>query len=184
MAWKLLVIAVMVASVTLEQSPLHSNSKHGSLITKNTPSRQYVGVKSQKSENIPSYSVTLPDQILNLSSSPTFDIDMPYQTIKFDSSHVDELLSSGTTQVNLPGQTPIELTLISTSNRHGMQSITALHAGLVSTITQRGQNLFMTLATPNESYRIESHNGVGRLFAHRRLAQRSIRHHKDYRYVQ
>ncbi len=169
----------------------------------NTPWRQNVGVKSkeseEKSENVPSNSVVLSDQILsdqvlfdrtlsnkvlNLPPSPAFDLDMPYQTIEFDSSHVDELLSSGTTAVNLPGHAPIELTLMSASNRHGMQSITALHAGLVSTITQRGANLFMTLATPNESYRIESNNGVSRLYAHRTLAQRSIRHHKDYKYVQ
>ncbi len=112
-----------------------------------------------------------------------FDLDIPEHTIEFGLAELDALAATGTATVQIPGHADIELTLTRHETRHGMALFSASHAGLISTFTRRGPRFFGTLATPHESYRLESSGQGSRIIAHRLLAARTIRHEKDFRHA-
>lgn len=113
-----------------------------------------------------------------------FDLDIPELTIAFGHAELDTLVTTGTATVSIPGHADIDLHLTRHYSRHGMQHISASHAGLISTFTRRGERFFATLATPFESYRLESTDGGdSRIIPQRLLAARTIRHEKDFRHA-
>jgi hypothetical protein len=113
-----------------------------------------------------------------------YNLDMPEMTMAFGTNDLNDLIAKGSTLIPLPGSTPIELRLVSVIERHGIEQIKAEHQGLVSTITRRGDRFFATVSSPSDSYRIEGSMHQAQVFPHRLLAQRTIRHQTDYRYVQ
>ena len=114
----------------------------------------------------------------------SFDLDIPELTIAFGHAELDTLVTTGTATVSIPGHADIDLHLTRHHRRHGMQHISATHAGLISTFTRRGERFFATLATPFESYRLESTDrGDSRIIPQRLLAARTIRHEKDFRHA-
>jgi hypothetical protein len=114
----------------------------------------------------------------------TYNLDMPEMTMAFGTNDLNDLIAKGSTLIPLPGNTPIELRLVSVTERYGIEQIKAEHQGLVSTITRRGDKFFATVSSTSDSYRIEGGLHQAHVFPHRLLAQRTIRHQTDYRYVQ
>ena len=113
-----------------------------------------------------------------------YNLDMPQMTMAFGSNDLNDLIARGSTLLPLPDTSPLELRLVSVVNRHGIEQIRAEHQGMVSTITRRGDKFFATVSSPRDSYRIEGGLSQSLVFPHRLLAQRTIRHATDYRYVQ
>ncbi len=112
-----------------------------------------------------------------------YDTDIAYHESTFGIAELRSLAANGETFVELPGQAQIMLRLERRQSRHDMEILSASHAGLTSTFTLRGDRFFATLATPLESYRMESDGSGSRLYPHRQLAARTIRHEKDFRHV-
>ncbi len=105
------------------------------------------------------------------------------EALAFDTAAVDALLATGTTTLHLPGAGSVTLQLDTHRRRAGTDFITARAAGLTSSLTRRDNTFFLTLATPGESYRIEGNASGSRLYRHSVLAQRTISHAIDYRYI-
>ncbi len=112
-----------------------------------------------------------------------YDTDIAYLHHPFGIAELRALAADGKTFIELPGQAQIELKLERRHAIHGMEHLSASHAGLTSTFTRRGERFFATLATPTESYRMESDGSGSRLYPQRQLAARMIRHEKDFRHV-
>ncbi len=113
----------------------------------------------------------------------TYDTDIAYLDNAFGIAELRGLAADGTTFIELPGQAQIELKLERRYAVHGREHLSASHAGLTSTFTRRGERFFATLATPTESYRMESDGSGSRLYPQRQLTARTIRHEKDFRHV-
>ena len=144
-----------------------------------TPERQNSDAVSEpvpepSSEETPEASEPLPD---------VYDTDIAYHHHPFGIAELRGLAANGETYIELPGQAQIVLKLERRQTGHGMETLSASYAGLTSTFTRRGERFFATLATPTESYRMESDGSGSRLYPHRQLAARTIRHEKDFRHV-
>lgn len=110
------------------------------------------------------------------------DVDIPYESIQFDRENISELTRDGATTLELPGYSPITLTMERVNHHAGITSMTLRHEGLVSTLTHRGERFHLSLATPYGSYRVEGRADDTRFIDNRVLNQRMIATDLDYRY--
>lgn len=119
------------------------------------------------------------------SSNPDHDTDIPHIASDLASADVDNLLDTGQLSFELPGQADVALILAShrQTNNTDFITFTSQLTGLASTLTRRGENFFMTLATGHGSYRIEGSGEGSQVYPHQLLAQRQISNAKDFRYA-
>ena len=108
------------------------------------------------------------------------ELDVAYQPLTFSAGDVERMLALGTGRMTLPSGQQIELAVEQQWRAHGMQFARLRHAGLVSVLSQRGPNFYLTLATPTETYRIEGQQNHTALYSQRQIDHRSITHAQDY----
>ena len=112
-----------------------------------------------------------------------FDLDIPFQSVKFTTHNLHELVTSGHTLFSLPGKADARLTLIGHQSTQGMEHIQADINGNIATITRRGELFFATIALATGSYRMEGGTDHSRLYPHQQIAARTIQHNADFRYA-
>ena len=192
MTWKFVVTAALAcASVisTINYYPeLFQGLAHGLGMRSDTAQvghRQIIDAKPQTTES-QSLTLAAADKLsANTAELPAkYNLDMPQMTMAFGTNDLNDLIARGSTLLPLPDTSPLEIRLVSVVMRHGIEQIKAEHQGMVSTITRRGDKFFATVSSPRDSYRIEGGLSQSQVFPHRLLAQRTIRHALDYRYVQ
>ncbi len=113
-----------------------------------------------------------------------FDLDVPRQQTTFGQAEIQALLQAGAATVYLPDGQLLHLHTSHTRDLAGDgHVITAAAAGLVSTITTRGNLFFATLATPRGVYRLQNlphSNTQASVTAHRALDQRTMQTPRDF----
>ena len=115
--------------------------------------------------------------------NPEYDLDIPFETVAFGLANIRSLQETGTTTLELPGVMPITLTMERVTYAVGITSMTLSANGLRSTLSHRGSNFYLSLATPQGGYRIEGDSQETRLIHNQTLNQRMITTDVDYRYA-
>lgn len=114
---------------------------------------------------------------------PESDLDIPYESVDFSFENIEELKNYGITTLELPGTSPIRLTMERLTHVGGITSMALRSNGLRSTLSHRGNQFYLSLATPFGGYRIEGNSDESRLIYNQTLNQRTITTDADYRHA-